>query len=167
MTDAPENQASKPDENMDEVLASLEKAQHTIDEGELAELLNGQAGETAAPATQPQVFHNEPLSPPPGAKSNGAAAHSPAGLPNGQNMGILLDVPLQITVELGRASMPVKRVIELGRGSVIELDRVAGEPVDILVNDRLIGYGEVVVVDDKFGVRITKILANAPKAVEL
>ncbi len=74
------------------------------------------------------------------------------------NIGILLDVPLEISVELGRARMIVKEVIELGAGSIIEIDKAAGEPVDILVNNRLVAKGEVVVIEDNFGVRITEIL---------
>jgi flagellar motor switch protein FliN len=71
-----------------------------------------------------------------------------------------MDVSLAVTVELGRTRMPLRQVLELQNGSVIELDRLAGDAVDIFVNDRLIARGEVVVVDDKFGVRITELLTN-------
>jgi len=76
-------------------------------------------------------------------------------------LGMLMDVNLVITVELGRANLSVREVLDLQRGSVVELDRMAGEAVDILVNDHLFAHGEVVVVDDKFGVRITEIIANS------
>jgi len=75
------------------------------------------------------------------------------------NIALLLDVPLRVTVELGRARMLIKDVLNLCPGTIVELDKLAGEPVDILVNDRLLGRGEVVVVDEKFGVRVTEILA--------
>lgn len=76
---------------------------------------------------------------------------------NTKNLDILLDIPLQVTVELGKTSRTVKDILELGTGSIIELDKLAGEPVDILVNNRLIAKGEVVVIDENFGVRVTDI----------
>jgi len=93
-----------------------------------------------------QVAHFSPL----------AASAPPAAEPN--SLDLLLDVPLHITVELGQARLPVRDLLALQTGSVIELDRTAGQPVDILVNDRLIAHGEVVVIDDHFGVRITDIV---------
>jgi flagellar motor switch protein FliN/FliY len=83
------------------------------------------------------------------------------GLPSGagNNLELLMDVPLQITVELGRTQKMVKEVLALGPGSVLELDKLAGEPVDILVNEKLIAKGEVVVIDENFGIRLTEILA--------
>ncbi len=76
---------------------------------------------------------------------------------------MLLDIPLQVTVELGRTKRSVKEILELSCGSIIELDKLAGEPVDILVNNRLIAKGEVVVIDENFGVRITDILSQAER----
>lgn len=83
-----------------------------------------------------------------------------AAVPN--NLGMLMDVNMQLTVELGRAKMSVKQVLELQQGAVLELDRIAGDAVDIYVNDHLIGRGDVVVVDDKFGVRITELIIPKP-----
>jgi flagellar motor switch protein FliN len=80
-----------------------------------------------------------------------------------RNLNMLLDIPLQVTVELGRTKRSVKEILELTGGSVIELDKLAGEPVDILVNSRLIAKGEVVVIDENFGVRITDILSQAER----
>ena len=74
------------------------------------------------------------------------------------NMNILMGVKLLVTVELGRTNLSVKEVLELQKGSVIELERIAGEAVDIFVNESLIARGDVVVVDDKFGVRITELI---------
>lgn len=76
-----------------------------------------------------------------------------------QNLDMLLDIPLHVTVELGRTNRSVKDILELSSGSIIELDKLAGEPVDILVNNRLIANGEVVVIDENFGVRITDVLS--------
>lgn len=76
---------------------------------------------------------------------------------------MLMDVPLKITVELGRTRMLVREVLDLQAGSVVELDRMAGDLVDVYINERLIAKGEVVVVDDKFGVRITEMLGGFAK----
>jgi len=76
-------------------------------------------------------------------------------------MDLLLDVQLELSVELGRAKIPVKDVLQLGSGSVIELDKLGGEPVDILVNGRLIARGEVVVVDENYGVRVIEIISQS------
>ncbi len=84
------------------------------------------------------------------------AAEQPAGRSN--SIDLIRDVPLKVTVELGRASLTVREILALGAGSVVELDRLAGEPVDVLVNDRLIARGEVVIVDESFGVRITDLV---------
>ncbi len=78
--------------------------------------------------------------------------------PAGGNIGLLLDVPLKLTVELGRTTKLVKEILALAPGSVVELDKLAGEAVDILVNEKLIAKGEVVVIDENFGVRITEII---------
>jgi len=83
----------------------------------------------------------------------------PSAQPVSGNLNILLDVPLQLTVELGRTKKTIQDIIELGPGSIFELDRVAGEPVDIFVNGKLIAKGEVVVIDENFGVRITDIVS--------
>lgn len=77
-----------------------------------------------------------------------------------QNLNMLLDIPLQVTVELGRTKRSVEEILEMTPGSIIELDKLAGEPVDILVNNRLIANGEVVVIDENFGVRITDVLST-------
>ena len=86
---------------------------------------------------------------------------------NDANIGLILDVPLQVTVELGRTSKSIKEVLELTNGSIVELDRLAGEPVDIMVNGKYLAKGEVVVIDENFGVRITDIASPAERAAKL
>lgn len=97
------------------------------------------------------------------------ATEKPNGPPekfNATNIDLLMDVTLRVTVELGRTRMQLARILELKSGSVVELDRLAGDPVDVLVNDRMVARGEVVIVDDKFGVRIIEMLsASGEKAV--
>jgi flagellar motor switch protein FliN/FliY len=77
-----------------------------------------------------------------------------------KNLGMLLDIPLQVTVELGRTKRLIKDILELSPGSILELDKLAGEPVDILVNNKLVAKGEVVVIEENFGVRVTDILSQ-------
>lgn len=74
-----------------------------------------------------------------------------------KNLDILMDIKLQMTVELGRTELPIKKVLELTRGSIIELEKVAGEPVELFANGKLVAHGEVVVIEDNFGLRITSI----------
>jgi flagellar motor switch protein FliN len=89
-------------------------------------------------------------------------ATAPAGAYTGEMpLATLYDLALPISIELGRTSMTVQEVLQLGRGSVIELNRLAGEPVDIFVGDRRFAEGEVVVLGENFGVRITRILPNS------
>jgi flagellar motor switch protein FliN/FliY len=82
-------------------------------------------------------------------------------------LDLLLDIPLDISVELGRVRMLVKDVVELGTGSIVEIDKAAGEPVDVMVNGRLVARGEVVVIEDNFGVRITEIVSPQERLARL
>jgi flagellar motor switch protein FliN len=88
-------------------------------------------------------------------------------VPDTKNLSMLLDVGLQVTIELGRARLKVRDVLNLSSGSVIELAKAASEPVDILVNGALLASGEVVVVDDNFAVRITKLLNRVERLKKL
>ncbi len=92
-------------------------------------------------------------------------AAAPAGA--GRDMDFLLDIPLEVTVELGRTRMLIKDLLQLGQGSVIELEKIAGEPMEILVNNKLIARGEVVVVNEKFGIRLTDIISPVERIEQL
>lgn len=83
--------------------------------------------------------------------------------PVNQNLNILLDVKLQLTVELGKTELPIKKVLELTKGSIVTLNKAAGEPVELYANGKLIAYGEVVVIEDNFGLRITHITDPAKR----
>ena len=74
-----------------------------------------------------------------------------------QNLDFLLDIPLKVTIELGRTNILIKELLQLGQGSVLELDKLAGEPLEVLVNGKLVARGEVVVVNEKFGIRLVDI----------
>jgi len=87
--------------------------------------------------------------------------------PQNQNLNILLDVKLQLTVELGRTELPIKKVLELTKGSIVTLNKAAGEPVELFANGKLIAYGEVVVIEDNFGLRITHITDPAKRLTSL
>jgi len=99
---------------------------------------------TSGAAAQARAFPE--LSP----ESAGAAAG---------RLDMIMDIPVQLTVELGRTKIAIRNLLQLAQGSVIELDRLAGEPMDVLVNGCLIAQGEVVVVNDKFGIRLTDVIA--------
>ena len=85
----------------------------------------------------------------------------------GNDINMILDIPVQITVELGRTRIPIKHILQLAQGSVVELDGLAGEPMDVLVNGCLIAQGEVVVVNDKFGIRLTDIITPSERIRKL
>jgi flagellar motor switch protein FliN/FliY len=112
---------------------------------------NSVASELAAPAetVAPASFAN----------------FTPTGAPSaaGNDINMILDIPVQLTVELGRTRIPIKHILQLAQGSVVELDALAGEPMDVLVNGYLIAQGEVVVVNDKFGIRLTDIVTPSER----
>ena len=83
------------------------------------------------------------------------------------NIGFILDIPLQLSVEIGRTRMIINDLLQLGQGSVIELEKLAGEPFDVLVNNKLIARGEVVVVNEKFGIRLTDIISPTERIEQL
>ena len=113
-----------------------------------------QGGEIATPAladtsatTKAAIFQR--------LTGNGGEVHN--------DIDLILDIPVQLTVELGRTRIPIKHILQLAQGSVIELDALAGEPMDVLVNGCLIAQGEVVVVNDKFGVRLTDVTTQTER----
>ena len=109
------------------------------------------------------------------AASSGAADGAPAfdapnapaapasGAGTTQDIHMVLDIPVQLSVELGRVKVPIKYILQLAQGSVVELDALAGEPMDVLVNGYLIAQGEVVVVNEKFGIRLTDIVTPSER----
>jgi flagellar motor switch protein FliN/FliY len=83
------------------------------------------------------------------------------------SLDFILDIPLKVTVELGRTKMAIRDILQLAQGSVVELSKFAGEPLEVLVNDRLVARGEVVTVNDKFGIRLTDILSPMERIEQL
>ena len=106
-----------------------------------------------------------------GADSGGPLAGEPpkpfssgaSGDGHANDINMVLDIPVQLSVELGRTKVPIKHILQLGQGSVVELDALAGEPMDVLVNGYLIAQGEVVVVNDKFGIRLTDVVTPSER----
>lgn len=120
--------------------------------GSLTWVMDPQAAHFVAGAAAEEEIRQASFQAMPSFGSSRAATEEPNGLE------ILMDVPLDISVELGRTRMVVKQIVDLGVGSIVEIEKAAGEPVDILVNGRIVARGEVVVIEDNFGVRITEIL---------
>jgi flagellar motor switch protein FliN/FliY len=130
----------KPDEAADDGMADWAEA-----------LLEQKASDGGADAPSGGVLTGE--APRPFTNSDGTSA----------DINMVLDIPVQLSVELGRTKVPIKHILQLGQGSVVELDALAGEPMDVLVNGYLIAQGEVVVVNDKFGIRLTDVVTPSER----
>ena len=154
MTDSNTTPPEAPDEWADAL------AEQTIAEGAdddpwaiaLAEQEAAEAAEVPAPSVGASLF--KPLSAP----QPTAAA---------RELEMIMDIPVKLSVELGRTRITIKQLLELAQGSVLALDGLAGEPMDILINSYLIAQGEVVVVDDKYGIRITEIITPSERVQKL
>ena len=159
MVDALMNQQPDVDDEEEEIAAATAAP--------AAAPASAPAAAAAAPATngygaqpmQPHVASNVPVQ---------SAQFTPLStVPvqiNDANIGLILDVPLQVNVELGRTKKSIKEILDLTKGSIVELDKLAGEPVDIMVNGKYLAKGEVVVIDENFGVRITEIVSPLERA---
>jgi flagellar motor switch protein FliN/FliY len=110
------------------------------------------AADNAAQTAQPASF-------PPVEEASGAGAN--------KSIDFLLDIPLQVTVQIGSTRMLIRELLQLGQGSVIELDKLAGEPMEVLVNNKLVARGEVVVVNEKFGIRLTDVVSPNQRLQQL
>jgi flagellar motor switch protein FliN/FliY len=130
----------KPDSGADDGMADWAEA-----------LLEQKASDGAGDAPPGSVLTGE--TPRPFVNADGTTA----------DINMVLDIPVQLSVELGRTKVPIKHILQLGQGSVVELDALAGEPMDVLVNGYLIAQGEVVVVNDKFGIRLTDVVTPSER----
>lgn len=125
------------------------------------------AAAVAAPVPQPAAPASAPVAPVAYTSHQFPELNPTAPVTETRNIDLLLDVSLQVTVELGRTRKQIREVLALGPGSILELEKLAGEPVDVLVNGKLIARGEVVVIDEYFGVRITDIISPRERAQSL
>ena len=143
---------------MSEETQNAEAAADAIGEDDwaaaMAEQAIAESSAAAAPAAQPaQIFENFG-----GDMSRGAVMNE---------LDMILDIPVQVSVELGRTKLTIKSLLQLAHGSVVELDAMAGEPMSVYVNGTLIAQGEVVVVNDKFGIRLTDIITPSERMRKL
>jgi flagellar motor switch protein FliN len=121
---------------------------------ELQDLGAGHAAAGRTPGADPAAPRpQEPCAP---------LADKPPAARGSDDLGAVYDIPVQLSAVLGKASMPVSQLLRLGRGAVVELDRKVGESIDILVNNRLVARGEVVILDDRLGVTMTEIIKSEP-----
>jgi flagellar motor switch protein FliN/FliY len=136
-------------------MASEDKPDEAVEDDGMADwaeaLLEQKAAEPGADQQQGGVLTGE--SPKPFTNADGTTS----------DINMVLDIPVQLSVELGRTKVPIKHILQLGQGSVVELDALAGEPMDVLVNGYLIAQGEVVVVNDKFGIRLTDVVTPSER----
>lgn len=102
-----------------------------------------------------------------GGAMGGAGKSMKNEAPQVQSLDFILDIPLKVTVELGRTKMAIRDILQLAQGSVVELSKFAGEPLEVLVNEKLIARGEVVVVNEKFGIRLTDIISPVERIEQL
>ena len=127
--------------------------ENQVSDDDWAAAMGEQTAAESAPAAKPAVFEQF------GAGGGQAEGH--------HDFDMILDIPVSLTVELGRTKIPIRNLLQLAHGSVVELDGLAGEPLDVLVNGTLIAQGEVVVVNDKFGIRLTDIITPAERMRKL
>lgn len=128
-----------------------------------SEAVSGEAGATAEQSVPSSAASAKTATPVPmpelqASRSTGTQA---------QNLDMILDIPVTLSVELGKTKIQIRNLLQLAQGSVVELERLAGEPMDVLVNGYLIAQGEVVLVNDKFGIRLTDIVSPAERAKKL
>ncbi|WPC06608.1 flagellar motor switch protein FliN [Pseudomonas sp. MBLB4123] len=155
---ADENETTSPEEQAlaDEWAAALSESGDAAGQDDIdAMLAAGGAGDApAAPRAPMEEFGSAP-------KSN-----QPVNL-DGPNLDVILDIPVSISMEVGNTDITIRNLLQLNQGSVIELDRLAGEPLDVLVNGTLIAHGEVVVVNEKFGIRLTDVISPSERIKKL
>ncbi len=158
-----EDEAVKTTDLQDEelIVAENEASDESADDADWAAALEEQSDnevtvDTVADELSPAEFQN---------LTNDSASSGNAI--EDVNLDVILDVPVTISMEIGRTRINIRNLLQLNQGSVVELDRLAGEPMDVLVNGMLIAHGEVVVVNDKFGIRLTDVISPAERVKKL
>ena len=154
---ADENEQTSPEEQAlaDEWAAALSESGDADGQDDIdAMLAASAASQPSAPRAPMEEFGTTPK------------ANNPVSL-EGPNLDVILDIPVSISMEVGNADITIRNLLQLNHGSVIELDRLAGEPLDVLVNGTLIAHGEVVVVNEKFGIRLTDVISPSERIKKL
>lgn len=152
MNDENEQISSDDQALADEWAAALSEAGNETDQDEIDAMLAESSGPAKAPM---QDFPDQP---------HDADVITTLG---GPNLDVILDIPVSISMEVGSADISIRNLLQLNQGSVVELDRLAGEPLDVLVNGTLIAHGEVVVVNEKFGIRLTDVISPSERIKKL
>ena len=157
---ADENEGTSPEEQAlaDEWAAALVEAGDDAGQADIDALMAQGGGGAAAPAAPRMAMEEFGSAPKPG---NGPVALE------GPNLDVILDIPVSISMEVGSTEISIRNLLQLNQGSVVELDRLAGEPLDVLVNGTLIAHGEVVVVNEKFGIRLTDVISPSERIKKL
>ncbi|MEQ6887214.1 flagellar motor switch protein FliN [Halomonas sp. CS7] len=159
-----------PDQNIsdDDWAAAMSEQQDEAPAADDDPWAEAMAEQAAADSAEPEPQAEAPA---PAARPAGSSVFQPLeagqGTASGRDLEMIMDIPVKLTVELGRTKLTIKQLLELAQGSVIELDGLAGEPMDILINGYLIAQGEVVVVEDKYGIRITEIITPSERVQKL
>ncbi|KJH80985.1 flagellar motor switch protein FliN [Pseudomonas sp. KSR10] len=154
MADEHENTSAEEQALADEWASALAEA-GDANQDDIDALLNqGPAAAPAPPRAPLEEFGSSPK------------AAATAGL-DGPNLDVILDIPVSISMEVGSTEISIRNLLQLNQGSVVELDRLAGEPLDVLVNGTLIAHGEVVVVNEKFGIRLTDVISPSERIKKL
>ena len=157
---ADENEGTSPEEQAlaDEWAAALAEAGDDAGQADIDALMAQGGGGAAAPAAPRMAMEEFGSAPKPG---NGPVALE------GPNLDVILDIPVSISMEVGSTEISIRNLLQLNQGSVVELDRLAGEPLDVRVNGTLIAHGEVVVVNEKFGIRLTDVISPSERIKKL
>ena len=157
---ADENEGTSPEEQAlaDEWAAALAEAGDDAGQADIDALMAQGGGGAAAPAAPRMAMEEFGSAPKPG---NGPVALE------GPNLDVILDIPVSISMEVGSTEISIRNLLQLNQGSVVELDRLAGEPLDVLVNGTLIAHGEEEVVNEKFGIRLTDVISPSERIKKL
>jgi flagellar motor switch protein FliN/FliY len=155
MADENQNEGTSAEQALaDEWAAALSEAGSPASQDDIDAMLAASDPIPAPPRAPMEEFNSSP-------KSN-----VPVNL-EGPNLDVILDIPVSISMEVGNTDITIRNLLQLNQGSVIELDRLAGEPLDVLVNGTLIAHGEVVVVNEKFGIRLTDVISPSERIKKL
>lgn len=140
---------------------------NTSSGGDMDDWASALAEQTAASAPAPQASAPAPVAAPAGAQVFQPLHNTAAGAAGSVDIERILDVPVQLMAEIGRTRITIKNLLQLSQGSVVELDGLAGQPLDVLINGYLIAQGEVVVVNEKYGIRLTDIVTPSERMQKL
>ncbi len=152
MNDENEQTSSEDQALAGEWAAALAEADTATDQDDIDAMLNQSSGPAKAPMQDFPDQHSE---------------NEVITSLGGPNLDVILDIPVSISMEVGSTDISIRNLLQLNQGSVVELDRLAGEPLDVLVNGTLIAHGEVVVVNEKFGIRLTDVISPSERIKKL